>query len=156
MKNMISKRFISCKRWVTSLRLTRILELRLFPGLQSFGTTAALVLAVSCGNPTATLQIIAPSSAIAGSPFTVTVTAVVNGNRDKIFNSIVHFTSSDSSAVLPLDYRFTSADAGSHTFTNGITLMTKGNQSIKATDTVASSISATANVAVSATATGRR
>ncbi len=106
------------------------------------------LVAFGCGSPPATLEISAPSSAIAGSPFTVTVTAMVDGSQDRIFNSPIHFTSTDSTAVLPADYVFTAADAGSHTFTNGVTLMTAGNQSIKATDTVASSITATATVNV--------
>ena len=113
-------------------------------------SAAVAGLTFGCGTPTANLQISAPTSAPAGSSFTVTVTAVVGGSRDGMFNSVIHFTSSDSAAVLPSDYEFTAADAGSHTFSNGITLMTTGNQSIRATDTVASSITATANITVSA------
>lgn len=143
---------ISCPRWITCVRHPRILPLRPFASLGSLGIAAAVVLTFGCATPTASLQISAPSSTVAGSPFTITVTAVVGGSRDKIFNSIIHFTSSDVAAVLPPDYRFTTADAGSHTFGNGITLMTAGNQSIMATDTVASSISTTANVTVSAAA----
>jgi hypothetical protein len=60
----------------------------------------------------------------------VTVTATINGKPDTIINSTVHFTSSDPAALLPPDYYFTRADAGSHTFTNGFTLMTPGNQTI--------------------------
>jgi hypothetical protein len=81
-------------------------------------------------------------------PFTVTVTALANGNIDKIFNMDVHFTSSDSAAALPIDYTFTATDAGSHTFTNGITLMTPGTQTITATATFAHSITGTASVTV--------
>ena len=105
-------------------------------------------MAFGCGSPTAHLEITAPSGAIAGTPFTVTVTAMVNGRRDTAFNSPIHFSSSDSAAVLPLDYGFTAADAGSHTFT--IALMSVGNQSVKATDFFAASLSATASVTVSA------
>ena len=60
----------------------------------------------------------------------MTVTALINGQPDTIINSPVHFTSSDPGALLPPDYLFTTADAGSHTFTNGFILMTTGNQTI--------------------------
>jgi hypothetical protein len=46
---------------------------------------------------------------------------------------IVHFTSSDGTAVLPADYTFTSADAGLHHFV--LTLNTGGQQTITVTDT---------------------
>ncbi len=78
---------------------------------------------------------------------------MVGGSRDTIINSPIHFTSSDSSAILPADYYFTANDAGSHTFTNGITLMTAGSQSITATVIGASGINGTANVTVSAATT---
>jgi hypothetical protein len=124
--------------------------------LLAFSAVIALLAAFGCGSPVANLEISAPSSAVAGSPFTVTVTAMVDGRRDTIFNSPIHFTSSDSAAVLPADYAFTAADAGSHTYTNGVTLMTAGSQTIKATDPNASSITATANVTVTAAATDRQ
>ena len=91
---------------------------------------AVCELSSSCANPHAILQVTAPSSATAGSPFTMTVTATINGKPDTIINSTVHFTSSDPAADLPPDYPFSRADAGSHTFTNGFTLMTPGNQTI--------------------------
>jgi hypothetical protein len=47
----------------------------------------------------------------------------------------VSFTSTDSAAVLPGSYTFTSADQGVHTFTNGVTLKTAGSQTITATGT---------------------
>jgi len=81
-------------------------------------------------------------------PFTASVTALANGNPDKIFNMDVHFTSSDSAAILPNDYTFTTTDAGSHTFTNGITLLTPGTQTLTATATFALSITGTASVTV--------
>jgi hypothetical protein len=122
--------------------------------LRALSTAVAGLVAFGCGSTPASLEISTPSSAIAGSPFTVTVTAMVGKSRDRIFTSPIHFTSSDSAAVLPFDYMFTGADAGSHTFT-GVTLMTPGSQSITATDIIASSITATANVPVSAATTLR-
>jgi len=121
--------------------------------LWALSAAIAGLVAFSCGSPVANLEISAPSSAIAGSPFTVTVTVMADGRRDTIFNSPIRFTSSDSAAVLPSEYTFTAADAGSHTFTNGVTLMTAGSQSIKATDPNAPSITATANVTVTAATT---
>ena len=112
-------------------------------GLATFG----------CGTQHATLYITAPSTAVAGSPFNVTVTAMVGGSRDRVINSPILFTSSDPAAVLPPFYGFNANDAGSHTFINGVTLMTPGNQSITATIKDASGLTATANVTVSATAT---
>ena len=47
------------------------------------------------------------------------------------FRGKVHFASSDLSALLPADYTFTAADAGSHTFR--VTLKTSGMQKITAT-----------------------
>ncbi len=109
---------------------------------------------VSCGAaPSATLEINAPASVVAGVPFTVTVTATANGRRDTIIDSIIVFSSSDRSAVFPPYYVFTTADAGSHTFTNGFTLMTVGSQSIKAAALQVSSINGIANVTVSAATT---
>jgi hypothetical protein len=97
------------------------------------------------------LQVVAPTSAGVGTPFSVTVTA-----RDA-FNNVatgytgtIHFTSSDGSATLPANYPFLSSDHGSHTFTNGVTLRTPGPESITATDTVTSSITGSATVTVSA------
>jgi hypothetical protein len=77
---------------------------------------------------------------------------MVGGNRDTIINSPVKFTSSDPAAILPPIYNFNASDAGSHTFTNGVTLMTVGNQSITATVIGAAGLTGSAKVTVSATA----
>jgi hypothetical protein len=76
---------------------------------------------------------------------------MVGGSRDTIINTGIYFTSSDRSAVLPADYYFTAADAGSHTFTNGVTLMTAGSQRITATGIGVPGLNGTANVTVSLT-----
>jgi hypothetical protein len=127
-------------------------EAQLTLRLWALSTVIAGLAAYGCGTP-ATLHITAPSNATAGSPFTVTVTAMVGGSRDKVINSPIHFTSSDSAAVLPPDYYFTAQDAGSHTFTNGVTLKTAGSQSITATTLGASALNGTATVTVSAATT---
>jgi predicted short-subunit dehydrogenase-like oxidoreductase (DUF2520 family) len=102
-----------------------------------------------CATPHAVLNLTAPTTATAGTPFTVTVTAMIDGKRDTIINSYISFTSSDPAAVLPPQYRFTPADAGSHTWTNGFTLTTSGNQTISATIYDATGINGTADVTVS-------
>lgn len=107
------------------------------------------LMAIGCSGPEANLVITAPATVVAGSPLTVTVSAKVNGRPDTIFNSVIHFSSSDPTAVLPPDYVYTEADAGSHAFTNGVMLMTIGSQSVTATDTATSFLTATANVTVS-------
>lgn len=122
--------------------------------LWTFCVVAMELMAFGCGGPNANLSVAAPGTVIAGAPFSVTVSAKVNGSSDTIFNSVIHFTSSDNAAVLPADYVFTEADAGSHTFTNGVTLMTTGKQSITATDTATSFLTASASVTVSSAGHG--
>lgn len=116
----------------------------------ALSTVVAGLVGFGCGSP-ATLHIAAPSSAVAGSPFTITVSATVGTNPDTVINSPIKFTSSDSKAVLPGIYYFVASDAGSHTFTNGVTLNTPGNQTITATVIGAPGLNATATVTVSAT-----
>lgn len=118
--------------------------------LWALSTAVAGLLTFGCGTPHAILDIGVPPSAIAGSPFTVTVTAMVGGSRDTVINSSIHFTSSDGAAVLPADYYFTVTDAGSHTFTNGVILMTAGSQSITATEIGVPGLNGTAYITVTA------
>lgn len=122
-------------------------ELRL---LLALGTAALVFVMSSCATQHATLYLTAPSTAVAGIPFTVTVTAMIGSSRDTVINSPILFTSSDSAAVLPPFYGFTAGDAGSHTFTNGVILMTPGSQTITATIKDASALTATANITVAA------
>jgi hypothetical protein len=108
-----------------------------------------LVLATSdCGTRHATLNFTAPSTATAGIPFTVTVNVMIGSERDTIINNRVHFTSSDPAALLPGDYYFTPADAGSHSWLNGFVLRTPGNQTISGEIVEATGISGRTNVAV--------
>src|SRR5205807_122180 len=77
-----------------------------------------------------------PSPATAGTPGGVTVQAVdQSGNPLTGYTGTVHFTSSDPQAVLPADYTFTAADAGTHVF-NNVVLKTAGGRSITLTDVV--------------------
>jgi hypothetical protein len=84
----------------------------------------------------------------AGAVNTFTITARdANGNPASGYTGTVHFTSSDPQAVLPADYTFTYADAGSHTFT--ATLKTAGNQFISVADVNNTSILGGVNLPVS-------
>jgi hypothetical protein len=74
-----------------------------------------------------------PSPATVGVAGSFTVTARdTNGFTFTAYLGTVHFSSSDSKAVLPPDYTFTAADNGVHTFQ--ATLNTLGSQTITATD----------------------
>jgi hypothetical protein len=96
------------------------------------------------------LQITAPASATAGTPFTITVKALATGNHvDDLYTGTVTFTSSDSTFT-QFNYTFTKTDLGVHTFT--VTLNSTGAQTITATDTVKSTITGTASVTVQAPA----
>src|SRR5262249_25049254 len=63
------------------------------------------------------------------------------------YRGTVHFTRTDvgSGAAVPADYTFTAADNGVHTFSNGVTLVTAGSQTVTATDTVTRSITGTSS-----------
>jgi hypothetical protein len=74
----------------------------------------------------------------AGAPFSLTVTARDQYNQVAThYVGTITFTTSDGGAgvVLPPDYTFTAADAGVHTFSNGLTLVTAGNRSVTIRDT---------------------
>ncbi len=101
-----------------------------------------------------------PSTATAGSPFSVTVTAQDTSNNTlTAYTGTVHFTSSDPSAVsgsgLPADYTFVGADSGSRTFTNGVTLKTAGSRTVSVNDTAQTSKTGSASVSVSAASATR-
>ncbi len=82
-----------------------------------------------------------PSSATAGTSFTVIVTALEAGNNTATgYTGTVHFTSTDGAATLPANSTLTN---GTGAFS--ATLATAGNQTVTATDTVTSSITGTSN-----------
>jgi photosystem II stability/assembly factor-like uncharacterized protein len=70
----------------------------------------------------------------AGHAFSVTVSAVgSDGHLLAGYIGTVHFGGSDPDAILPVDYTFTLADAGTHTFTRGVTLQAVGAQTVTVT-----------------------
>jgi hypothetical protein len=80
-----------------------------------------------------------------GVPLSVVVSAVDRfGNVGTGYAGTVHFASSDPQAVLPADYTFTAADAGSHTF--AATLKTAGTQTLSVTDTANPAFSSQAQI----------
>lgn len=92
----------------------------------------------------------APSAAVAGVPFALTVTAQnANNSTATGYRGTVHFTSSDALAVLPADYTFTSGDAGVHAF-SGVILKNPYNQpsSITVSDVVAPMITGSTSITV--------
>jgi len=95
------------------------------------------------------LAVSAPASATGDIAFNISVTAQdANNATVPGYTGTVHFTSSDTQAVLPANYTFTQADAGTHTFS--VTLKSSGSQTVTATDTASSSITGQATVNVSA------
>jgi hypothetical protein len=88
----------------------------------------------------------------AGTTGSIRVTAVdAYGNRVHGYLGTIHFTSTDTKAKLPANYKFTAADAGTHIFS--VTLKTAGTQSVTATDTVTKTIKgAQAGIVVKAAA----
>jgi hypothetical protein len=80
---------------------------------------------------------------------TLTVTAKnADGSPATAYRGTVHFASSDPAAILPADYTFAEADAGTHAFS--VTLKTAGAASITVTDKADSSISGTRTGAIGA------
>jgi Bacterial Ig-like domain (group 3) len=78
----------------------------------------------------------APFTINSGKQFSMTVNASSGSNVVTPlanYRGTVHFTSTDPTAVLPADYTYTFADAGSHIFV--VTLNGTGTQSLTVTDT---------------------
>jgi hypothetical protein len=97
---------------------------------QTFKTLAAPSLSVSL-----------TTSYVAGASHSVTVTARnANGTTNTGYRGTIRFTSSDTKAILPPNYTFTSGDSGVHTFSLGVKLKTAGTQWVRATDTVTATI----------------
>jgi hypothetical protein len=107
--------------------------------------------------PPSSFLITAAPTAVAGTPFDVTVTALdASGNLDSSYQGTVTFTSSDVyPGLLPADYTFTPSDQGTHTFSGGVTLFTAGAQTLTVQDTATSSIMGSATVTVGAGASAR-
>jgi streptogramin lyase len=103
--------------------------------------------------PHSRFQFTAPPTAVSGTPFDVTVTALdPSGNIDTNYQGTVIFSTSDldPGVALPADYTFTTGDGGDngvHTFSGGVVLVTVGAQTLTGTDTL-NGISGSATVTV--------
>lgn len=76
-----------------------------------------------------------------GTKQSITVTAKdATGATATTYRGTVQFSSTDVHAGLPRDYTFTAADNGRHTFTSGVTLMTKGTHEVRVRDRTTSAI----------------
>jgi 3-dehydroquinate dehydratase len=85
--------------------------------------------------------------ATAGTAFSVTVTAYDNSsNVDTTYVGTIHFTSSDPAVTLPGDYAFQLSDNGTHIFTDAVTFLTSGTQTVTVTDGAALTDTATWSV----------
>ena len=109
-------------------------------------TGTSNTIAVSPAAPTH-FAVTAPGTTVAGTAFSLTVTALDQfSNTTATYSGTVHFTSTDGSATLPADATLT---GGVGTFS--ATLRVEGAQTITATDTATASITGTSpNIAVSA------
>jgi hypothetical protein len=102
---------------------------------------------VTPATPTAAFALALPATINQGTLGSVTVTAKdVYGNVAIGYRGTVHFSSSDVYAGLPVDYTFTAADSGVHTFT--VSLATLGVQRLAALDRDNPVINGTSSVEV--------
>jgi hypothetical protein len=118
-------------------------------GLSTIGTNDGNATPITdVWTPVAThLSVGLPAITYAGQSLTVTVTALDQFNNAATgYQCTVHFSSTDTQASLPADYRFVAADMGTHSFT--VTLNTVGQQAITAVDTVTPTINGSAQVPV--------
>jgi hypothetical protein len=99
--------------------------------------------------PAVSFVITMPAAIGTGNATDATVTAYdANYNVATTYTGTIHFTSTDGAATLPLNYAFTGADAGVHTFTGGITMRTTGVQVVTATDIADATINGSQGVTV--------
>ena len=111
--------------------------------------TASQNVTVSAG-PAASLNLSGIGNGQIGAR-SVTVTALDSfSNVATSYHGTVHFSSTDAAALLPADYTFVLADAGSHVFAAGVTLNVIGDWSVTAADTVTESIHGTQSATLTA------
>src|SRR5262249_48141948 len=83
----------------------------------------------------------------AGYSFTLSIAAQdAYHNAITNYNGTVHFTGSDTGAILPADYTFVPSDYGWHSFP--VTLVTAGDQTVTATDQANAAVTGTGSVTV--------
>ena len=86
------------------------------------------------GGPTDIIQVVAPSEAVQGEPFSIVVRALDSwGNRSDEYRGDVSFSSSDPNAALPPGYSFAEGDRGAQRV-GGVTLNTPGLHTVSVKD----------------------
>jgi adhesin/invasin len=98
--------------------------------------------------------LVAPAQVVSGIAFDITVIVQDAFNNPVLtYQGTVQFATSDGDpgVVLPPDYTFSSADAGVHTFAEGVTLFTVGQQMLSVNDP---SLGIAAQVVIDVTAPG--
>lgn len=81
------------------------------------------------------LQITGPENVKPDEAVSVTVTIKANNVPDATYTGTVHFSSKDDSgALLPADYTFTAADAGTHNFDKAVTFRQAGTRTLTVSD----------------------
>jgi hypothetical protein len=88
--------------------------------------------------PPVAFKVAAPATVVAGTPFSVTVSAIDQNNAVvTTFTGTVSFSCDDLAAILPGQYTFNTADNGAHAFDppNGVTMFTAGTRTLTVTDT---------------------
>jgi hypothetical protein len=106
------------------------------------------ILTVNPGSTTSLVVSGLPDPTPAGTPEPLTVTAEDQfGNVTPAYTGTVHFSSTDFAAILPADFAFVDADAGVVQF-SGVTLFTTGPQTVRAIDTVNTTIRGSETVTV--------
>jgi hypothetical protein len=99
--------------------------------------------------PSVSLVLTMPDVLGNGDAASATLTAYeADGDVAVGYTGTVHFTATDGTATLPVNYTFIGADAGTHSFPNGFTLHTAGSHVITVTDTVAPTITGSKGVRV--------
>ncbi len=92
----------------------------------------------------------APANAVAGTPFSLVVSAVdAFGNPVTTYTGKAHFSGpSGGGNLLPADYIFSAADQGTHTFT--VTLTSLGTQSLGVQDALSGSLKGQVSIKINA------
>ncbi|MEO8035526.1 MAG: fibronectin type III domain-containing protein [Acidobacteriota bacterium] len=99
--------------------------------------------------PSVSLVLTLPAAMGSGDPTDLTVTAYdANYNVATGYRGTIHFTATDGSATIPVNYTFTAGDGGVHVFPAGVTLRTAGSQLVTATDIVDATITGVRGVTV--------
>lgn len=126
----------------------------------SVNSISSSILVAVNSNPNSVHFDVVPSSlsTAVGQPISITVSArnaceTPQTSYTNAANDAVFFTSTDSNATVPANYFFVGADNGAHTFTNGVTFHSTGQQTVTATATFTqiSGISPMINVVAGAT-----